>query len=84
MDARGRDRANYALPGETGAVERWTPARKEEAVRRYEAGELDLDDFLARNSMAPEEFEAWRRAFNRRGRRGLRVGAIQHQVPEAR
>lgn len=64
--------ASDALPGE-GPVDRWTAARKEEVLRRIDAGEITAGQALSRWKMSVEELDTWRRQHRAKGRDGLRA-----------
>lgn len=66
------------LPGE-GPVDRWTPARKEEVLRRIRAGEIKPGDAMRRWRISVEELDRWLAAHRKSGRNGLKVSAIQAQ-----
>lgn len=74
MDTRGRERADTALPAEFHG--RWTAARKEALVLAVEGGELSLNDALRRYYLTLEEYNAWRRAFRKKGRAGLQASKV--------
>lgn len=68
------------LPGDRGYSSgefdyRWTPARKEEVLRRLDTGAIGLNDALRLWHLTLEEVEAWRRAHPVYGKRALRIGA---------
>lgn len=77
MGAHLRD-PSTELPGE-GPVDRWTPARKEEVLRRIRDGEMTRGQALRRWKMSLEELESWRLAFERKGRLGLKATARPEQ-----
>jgi hypothetical protein len=66
------------LPGE-GPVDRWTPARKEEVLRRIHAGEITMGDALKRWTISVEELDLWLVAYRKKGRCGLRVQSLVEQ-----
>jgi hypothetical protein len=81
-------RAQIFIPGdgkpdggpEAKAVH-WTPARKEEVLRRLDEGLIGLNDALRIWNLTLEEVEAWRAAHAAYGRRGLRLGQHRAEVP---
>lgn len=64
--------ASDMLPGE-GPVERWTPARKAEVLRRIQRGELTAGEALNRWRISVEELDAWVQAHRRGGREALKA-----------
>ena len=74
------------LPGdldwpESADDRRWTATRKEEVLRRLDAGEVRLNEAISRWSLTLEDIEAWRSAHKVYGRRGLRLGVHRAEVP---
>lgn len=71
-----------------GANIRWVRRRKEELVLAVRHGVIPLEDACARYALSPEEFEAWRRAFEKTagaasGRPGFSVDKVGGQHGEA-
>lgn len=66
------------LPGE-GPVERWTPARKAEVLRRIHAGEITRGEAMHRWRISVEELDAWLTAHRRAGQDGLKATSAPEQ-----
>lgn len=56
---------------------RWCASRKAEVLRRLRAGELTLNEALARFNLTLEEVDAWQMAERKAGREGLKASAIR-------
>lgn len=63
------------LPGE-GPVDRWTPARKQEVLRRIHANDITRGDAMRFWGISVEELDAWMLNHRKAGQNSLRARVV--------